>query len=87
MQYRDESNIYSAITLQFDASRGTTQRLSQANTPIGKLPAIFFTHLHSEQTEDLAAMVQLRWHFGSAGPKVDLVCIVGPDLISLQLPQ
>ena len=87
VQYGDESNNCGAINLQFDAGRGTTQRLSQAKTPIGKLQAIFFTNLHSDHTEGLAAMMQLHWHFDSAGPKVDLVCIVGPDLTSLQLPQ
>ena len=74
VQYGDESNNCGAINLQFDAGRGTTQRLSQAKTPVGKLQAIFFTHLHSDHTEGLADMMQLRWHFGSAGPKIDLVC-------------
>ena len=87
VQYGDESNNCGAINLQFDAGRGTTQRLSQAKTPIGKLQAIFFTNLHSDHTEGLAAMMQSHWHFDSAGPKVDLVCIVCLDLISLQLPQ
>ena len=72
VQYGDESNNCGAINLQFDAGRGTTQRLSQAKTPVGKLQAIFFTHLHSDHTEGLADMMQLRWHFGSAGPKIDL---------------
>ncbi len=80
VQYGDESNNCGAINLQFDAGRGTTQRLSQAKTPVGKLQAIFFTHLHSDHTEGLADMMQLRWHFGSGGPKVDLVC--SEDVVS-----
>lgn len=74
VQYGTDENNCSDINLQFDTGRGTTQRLSQAKTPVGKLQAIFLTHMHSDHTEGLADMIQLRWHFASAGPKVDLVC-------------
>ena len=74
VQFGDDENNCSSIRLQFDAGRGTTQRLSEAKTPVGKLNAIFLTHMHSDHTEGLADMMQLRWHFGSAGPKIDLVC-------------
>lgn len=74
VQYGNEENNCSAVNLQFDTGRGTTQRLSQAKTPVGKLNGIFLTHMHSDHTEGLMDMMQLRWHFGSGGPKVDLVC-------------
>lgn len=74
VQYGNDENNCSAVSLQFDTGRGTTQQLSKANTPVGKLNAIFLTHMHSDHTEGLADMMQLRWHFGSGGPKVDLVC-------------
>ena len=74
VQYGDDSNNCRATLLQFDTGRGTTQQLSKLKVPVGKLDAIFFTHLHSDHTEGLSDMLQLRWHFNSAGPKVDVVC-------------
>ncbi len=74
VQYGDDENNCSAVNLQFDTGRGTTQRLSEAKTPVGKLNAVFLTHMHSDHTEGLPDMMQLRWHFASTGPKVDLVC-------------
>lgn len=74
VQYGDESNGCASVSLQFDTGRGTTQRLSEAKTPVGKLNAIFFTHMHSDHTEGLADLMQLRWHFNSEGPNVDVIC-------------
>ena len=73
VQYGDDSNKCGAVKLQFDAGRGTTQSLSSIGVPVGKLNAIFVTHMHSDHTEGLTELMQLRWHFGSAGPKVDFV--------------
>jgi ribonuclease Z len=74
VQYGDETNGCGAVKLQFDTGRGTNMRLSQLKVPVGKLDAIFFTHMHSDHTEGLADILQLRWHFNSGGPKVDVVC-------------
>lgn len=74
VQYGDDENNCRDVSLQFDTGRGTTQRLSEAKTPVGKLNAVFLTHMHSDHTEGFPDMMQLRWHFASAGPKVDLVC-------------
>ncbi len=40
----------------------------------GQLNAVFFTHMHSDHTEGFADIAQLRWHFNSRGPKLDVVC-------------
>lgn len=74
VQFGDETNKCSAVNLQFDTGRGTTQQLSKLSLPVGRLNAIFLSHMHSDHTEGLADMIQLRWHFNSGGPKVDLVC-------------
>lgn len=74
VRYGDEANNCSSVYLQFDTGRGTTQQLSKLRVPVGKLHAIFFTHMHSDHTEGLADIMQLRWHFRSKGPNVDMVC-------------
>lgn len=74
VQFGNDENKCAAVNLQFDTGRGTTQQLSKLKVPVGKLNAIFLTHMHSDHTEGLADMMQLRWHFNSGGPKVDLVC-------------
>ena len=73
VQYGDETNNCGAIKLQFDTGRGTTQSLSAIGVPVGKLNAVFYTHMHSDHTEGLADIAQLRWHFNSGGPKLDMV--------------
>ncbi len=74
VQFGEDSNSCGTVRLQFDSGRGTTQRLSQLGVPVGKLNAVFLTHMHSDHVEGLPDIMQLRWHFNSTGPKVDLVC-------------
>ena len=70
----DEGGGCNAVKLQFDAGRGTSMRLSQIPVLANQLNAIFFTHLHSDHVDGLADLLQIRWHFNSKGPKVDIVC-------------
>ncbi|MEM7026272.1 MAG: MBL fold metallo-hydrolase [Pseudomonadota bacterium] len=74
VQYGDEENDCGDVRMQFDTGRGTNQQLSKIGVPVGTLDAIFFTHMHSDHTEGLHDIMQLRWHFVSGGPKVDIVC-------------
>lgn len=74
VRYGDDSNNCAAIKLQFDAGRGTTMRLSQLNIPPAQITAVFFTHMHSDHVDGFADLMQLRWHFDSKAPKVDVVC-------------
>jgi ribonuclease Z len=62
------------VKLQFDAGRGTNMRLSQVGVLPGQINAIFFTHMHSDHADGFADIIQLRWHFNSQGPKLDVVC-------------
>ena len=74
VRYGDDANNCSAVKMQFDAGRGTTMRLSQLNIPPAQINAVFFTHMHSDHADGFADLVQLRWHFNSKGPKLDVVC-------------
>ncbi len=74
VKYGTEDNKCSTTIIQFDAGRGTLQRLSEINVPVGKIQAIFLTHVHSDHVDGLDDLMQLRWHLASQGPKVDLVC-------------
>lgn len=74
VRYGTEENDCSSTILQFDVGRGTTQRLSQVGVQAPRVQAIFITHVHSDHVDGLADLMQVRWHFASQGPKVDLVC-------------
>ncbi len=74
VRYGDDSNNCAAMKLQFDAGRGTTMRLSQLGIPPAQITAVFFTHMHSDHVDGFADLMQLRWHFDSKAPKVDVVC-------------
>lgn len=72
VRYGSAGNQCGDVLLQFDAGRGTTERLSQLGFSPNKLDAVFLTHLHSDHTEGLIGLMQLRWHF--MGGPLDIVC-------------
>lgn len=74
VRYGDDSNNCGAVKMQFDAGRATSVRLSQIPISVGEINAIFFTHMHSDHTDGFADMMQLRWHYQSSLPKLDVVC-------------
>jgi ribonuclease Z len=74
VRYGDAADNCSSIKMQFDAGRGTGMRLSQLNVAPAQINAAFFTHMHSDHVDGFADLLQLRWHFASTGPKIDVVC-------------
>ena len=72
VRYGSVENQCNDVLLQFDTGRGTTERLSQLGVSPNKLDAVFLTHLHSDHTEGLIGLMQLRWHF--LGKPLDVVC-------------
>lgn len=72
VSYGTVENNCSDVLLQFDAGRATTERLSQLGYSPNDIDAVFLTHLHSDHSEGLAALLQLRWHF--FGELLDVVC-------------
>lgn len=82
VRYGSVANDCSDVLLQFDAGRGTTGRLSQLGVSPLQLDGIFLTHLHSDHTEGLAALLQYRWHF--LGGPIDVIC--NADVIASKPP-
>jgi ribonuclease Z len=74
VRFGEDSDNCSGMKLQFDAGRGTTMRLSQLGISPEQITAVFFTHMHSDHVDGFADLMQLRWHFDSKAPKVDVVC-------------
>ena len=72
VRFGEVSNNCGDVLLQFDAGRGTTERLSQLGISPNQIDAVFLTHVHSDHTEGLAGLLQLRWHF--LGGEIDIVC-------------
>ncbi len=72
VRYGTVENQCNDVLLQFDAGRGTTERLSQLGLSPNQLDGVFLTHLHSDHTEGLIGLMQLRWHF--LGTPIDVVC-------------
>jgi ribonuclease Z len=86
VRYGDDADNCGAVTLQFDAGRGTTMRLSQLGVGSERLNAVFFTHMNNDHTDGFADLVQSRWAFHGTGPKIDAVCssdVVSPQGITL----
>lgn len=77
--YGDEADNCRGTELQFDVGRGTVQQLSKLGVPAGQIDGIFITHIHSDHVDGLGDFLQLRWHFNSGGPKVDLGCSADVD--------
>jgi ribonuclease Z len=72
VRYGTTENQCNDVHLQFDVGRGTTMRLSELGVSPNDLDAVFLTHLHSDHTEGLVGLMQLRWHY--TGSEIDLVC-------------
>ena len=72
VKYGDSTNNCADLLLQFDTGRGTVGRLSELDISPLQLDAVFITHMHSDHIEDLAGIMQYRWHF--LGEPLDVVC-------------
>ncbi len=78
IRYGTVENQCNDLQLQFDAGRGTTMRLSQLGLTPNDINAVFLTHMHSDHTEGLAGLMQLRWHY-TGGP-IALVCAADAEI-------
>jgi ribonuclease Z len=72
VRYGRIANQCNDILLQFDAGRGTSERLSQVDVSPLDLDAVFITDVHSDHIEGLAGLLLYRW--GYLGSPLDIVC-------------
>ena len=49
------------VSLLFDAGRGVTQRLWQARIPLGRVDALFPSHLHPDDAMGLPDLLLTGW--------------------------
>ena len=68
------------LTLQFDAGRGTVQRLAGADVWLPNLTAVFITHHHSDHLTGLADVVLTHWIMDRADnrPPLPIITPTGP---------
>lgn len=67
---------YGQVALQFDAGRGTSQRLIEAGVQVTDLSAFFATHHHSDHLTGLQDIVLTRWVLDFMGSLDPLPLIV-----------
>jgi ribonuclease Z len=65
--------------LLFDVGRGSTIRLWQIGVPIGKIDAVFLTHLHSDHTIGLPDILLTGWIGTPYGRRKQPLTLIGPD--------
>lgn len=56
------------VNILVDVGWGATLRLFQSGIPPQRVDAVFFTHLHSDHTTDLADFLVMRWVGGVTAP-------------------
>ena len=67
------------ITLLFDCGRGASQRLWQLKTPLGKIDALFLTHLHSDHTVGIPDFWLTGWLQTPYGRRTAPLQVLGPE--------
>lgn len=65
--------------LLFDAGRGASQRLWQMKIPLGRIDAVFFTHLHSDHTVGFPDVWLTGWLPTPFGGRDTPLEVWGPD--------
>lgn len=67
------------LTLLFDCGRGASQRLWQMKTPLGKIDALFLTHLHSDHTVGIPDFWLTGWLPTPYGHRNVPLRVLGPE--------
>lgn len=64
--------------LLFDCGRGAAQRLWQLHIPLSAVPAVFFTHLHSDHTVGFPDLWLTGWLPTPYGNRIHPLRVLGP---------
>ncbi|MEO7851334.1 MAG: MBL fold metallo-hydrolase [Rubrivivax sp.] len=67
-----------AKTLLFDSGRGGTQRLMQLGLPLGKVDALFLTHLHSDHVVGIPDLWLTGWLEAAYAQRKGPFVVYGP---------
>lgn len=72
---------YGDITMQFDAGRGTAERLAKLGVAVKDLTAVFLTHYHSDHVVGLQDLVLTHWvtDYADNADQLDVVAPNGPS--------
>jgi ribonuclease Z len=65
--------------LLFDCGRGAGQRLWQLKIPLGKIDALFLTHLHSDHVVGIPDVWLTGWIPAAFGRRANPFLVFGPD--------
>ena len=74
-------------SLVFDVGRGAAQRLDQLGVPLGRIDAIFLTHLHSDHVVGLPDLWLSGWILGRRTVPWELVGPTGTAAMAAHLAQ
>jgi ribonuclease Z len=66
------------VTLLFDAGRGVTQRLWARRIPLGRVDALFLSHLHSDHVVGLPDLFLTGWLTSPFGQRPGPMRVLGP---------
>lgn len=67
------------LNLLFDCGRGCTQRLWQKKVPLGKIDALFLTHLHSDHVVGIPDLLLTGWLRPPWAHRDEPLTVIGPE--------
>ena len=70
--------VVDGVAYLIDSGDGVARQMVLADIPIGKVRAVFLTHLHLDHTAGLPSVIGFRWMSRLTDPKLPRLAIYGP---------